>query len=626
MFVSHTFAGSQPAERQNVEFSSAASSQAPIFASVDPLHFGRLHKNSSTRKVYVDPVTGRIDDEIYKLISRAPKNELHIHQGGSTSVEFMIYRYRKAMQDRTILQYLGKDKTMPIYHPDGRIERVSLVDEKGELLPPDRLADIMERVLTRENMQEYLRIVSIGEDQRGLIPNKDLAETTLKPAIQASGFDEDALSKIKEVALNEYRLTTGKMNPFNRNPAAAYLLANMYARDVAFENVRYAEYRVSASGNGFGGNNGVNLEATLSAVSAGFEDAKEYLEQRLRKLDYGLIVLFERQNRSKDDPPEAKVERAKKLAHEVVRLKKQGKYNIVGVDLAGDEAHNPVTEFEEAFKIIQDYNRHAPADQRLGITIHAGETAHSRNPDKNINLEGWQSIEHALRLGHDTHTSLRIGHGLQLINSSPALKEAFETYLAHPDDWEQRINIQDIYAKSPVLRYIRDNGVLLEMCPKSNLQTYGVHPGFVNAPDDPDEKYTARSYKRHPAVFLSRLGVKVALSGDNRTVSNTDTPNEYVKLYKYAGLTYKDFKRMVMNGFEAAFLPEDKKQKLLEDMRRRFRELEREPEMIRAIQKMDGQITLTQKWILFRERLWAKLLACCKPLERWTGAPSLQTA
>jgi adenosine deaminase len=337
----------------------------------------------------------------------------------------------------------------------------------------------------------------------------------------------------------------------------------------------------------------------------------------LRPFDYGLIVLLERQNRSPNDPPDAKIERMKKAVEETIQLKKQGKYNIVGFDLAGDEAHNPVTEFAEVFKIIQDYNEKAPLDKRLSITIHAGETAHSQNHDKDIHLQGWESVEQALRVGHDKHTSLRIGHGLQLINSSPILKKAFETYLAHPDDWEQRINMRQIFAQSPVLRYIRENGILLEMCPKSNLQTYGIHPGFVNAKDDPDEKYTARSYKRHPAVFLSRLGVKVSLSGDNRTVSNTDTPNEYVKLYKYAGMTYKDFKRMVMNGFEATFVPEPRKSIILEDVDRRFRQLESEPDMIRAIRKMDNHITPRQKFILYREQFATLFQKWVMPFLNW---------
>lgn len=618
MLVSTPSAGDASSRRASTFFASR-----PILPSVLalPVVFGGLGEQKAIGPRYVDPLTGRIDSDIYRLISKAPKNELHIHQGGSTSVEFMIYRYRKAIQNGTILKYLGEDRSMPIFHQNGEVERVSLVDKRGQLLPPHQLAGIMERVLTRDNMREYLRVVSINENQRSLIPSRELAETTAQKGLQASAFDQKAIDAIKDIALNEYRVTAGKMNPFNRNPAAAYLLANMYGKEVAFENVRYAEYRVSASGNGYGGNNGVNLEATLAAVSAGLDDARAYLNQRLRKLDYGLIVLFERQNRSKDDPPEAKVERAKKLAQEVVRLKKEGKYNIVGVDLAGDEAHNPVTEFAEAFEIIKDYNRTAPVNQRLGITIHAGETAQSRNPDKKIHLEGWQSVEQALRVGHDTNTPFRIGHGLQVINSSPELKRAFETYLAHPDDWEQRINIREIYARTPLLRYIRDNSILLEMCPKSNLQTYGVHPGFAEALDDPDEKYTARSYKRHPAVFLTRLGVKVALSGDNRTISNTDTPNEYVKLYKYAGMTYQDFKRMVINGFEAAFIAEPQKSLIMEDVRRRFKTLEKQPDMIRAIHKMDNHITLGQQWILMRERLHKRLEDWLKPLTRWFTQP-----
>lgn len=609
-------------ERSQADFSTnlskgSASLQVSATPMAPPIQFGK-HCDPKNRRVYVDPMTGRIDRDIYKLLTEGLKTELHIHQGGSTSVEFMIYSYRKAIMDGTILDYLGKDKSLPIYHHNGVVEQVSLVDKEGKLLPEGQLRNIMERVLTRENMREYLRVESINESQRSLIPNRELAETTADNAAQATGFDENYISKIKDTALNEYRVNKVKMTPFRRHSAAAYLVANMYAREIALENVRYAEYRMSVDDN----NGTLNTEETLSAVAAGFEDAKAYLAQRLRRFDYGLVVLFDRQNQNPDEPPDARIERAKKLAQEVVRLKKEGKYNIVGVDLAGDEAHNPVTEFAEAFDIIKQYNASVLPDKRLGITIHAGETARSRNLAKGIDLAGWQSVDEAVRLGHDTNTQLRIGHGLQIINSTPILQQAFATYLEHPDDWEKRIDTQKIFEQSPLLKYVRDHGIVLEVCPKSNLQTYGIHPGFAQAQDDPDEKYTARSYKRHPAVFLSRLGVKIAVSGDNRTISNTDTPNEYVKLYKYAGLTYQDFKKMALDGFEGAFLPESQKAEMLKDVERHFQEMEKDPATIRTILKMDGKITWIQHFILLRDRVFDSLYALYLKLqEQFKPAP-----
>lgn len=572
------------------------------------IHFGRVADTYA--------IDNRIPNDVYNLFLKAPKNELHVHQGGSSSVEFLIYKLREAIEK-------GEIDTLPLYHPNGQVEIVNLnTDAEGKPLNPEQSRAVRDRVLTLDNMRNYYRFQLEMDDHRNYMDSKDIAETTAqrRPGKEIISAKESAqLQKQKEQGLTAYRETSKKINPYVKNNPAAYLLANDYAKNLALENVRYSEYRISPSGNGLGGANGSNIEEVLSAVDRGFKDAQAQLNQRTYPFDYGLLVLFERQNRSKDEPPETKVNRAVQLAKDVVRLKKEGKYNIVGVDLAGDEANNPVTEFKAAFDVIKEYNRTAKPDARLGITIHAGETAHSKNPSKQIDLQGFESIAKAIEIAHDANTPVRIGHGLQVVNSSPALRKAFEAYRMFPSDWEKRIDKKALLQASPLLKQIVDRKIVLEMCPKSNLQTYGIHPGF---PDNQFEvnrdEYSAKAYSRHPAVFLSRLGVKVAISSDNRTISNTDVTNEFVKLYKYAGLTYQDFKKMVMNGFEGAFIADrKKKEELIEAVKLDFSKMEKVPARLRTIAKMGGQLGWRSRWTLFKETWTTKLSNLYTRVSQW---------
>lgn len=549
-------------------------------------------------------IRSKIDSDVYKLLQKAPKTELHVHQGGSASLAFLSYRLRQAIEE-------GKIDKLLLYKEDGSYIDVLFKDAHGALLPPSDLRMAQEWVLTQSNLRQYYRYQQVMDSQHDYMDPAYIAETTATHQSSDELITTAKLAQQREQGLQVYRQASSKINPFIKNNPSAYKLANLYAKDAAREHVRYTEYRVSPSGNGIGGNTGSNIESVLSSVYDGFRDAQQELNQRNVPLDFGLLVLFERQSRPDDTNPNAKIDRAVALAKQVVELKKQGKYNIVGVDLAGDEANNPVTDFEPAFQIIKNYNATAQPEDRLGITIHAGETT------KSGKLKGYESIASAIKIASDDNTRVRIGHGLQIINSSPALEKAFQIYLDHPTDWEKRINENKeneklkkaLFEPGSLLETVIKNKIVLEMCPKSNLQTYGIHPGFpshqfaVRRSD-----YSAEAYKRHPAVFLSRLGVKVAISSDNRTISNTDATNEYVKLFKYAGLTYRDFKTLVMNGFEGMFVgdPQTKKD-IMADVDNEFKRMERHPDRIRAIYKMGGEISPYQRLILWVNTLRAKL-------------------
>lgn len=111
------------------------------------------------------------------------------------------------------------------------------------------------------------------------------------------------------------------------------------------------------------------------------------------------------------------------LAKETIRLaiNRKPEWNLVGIDLSGEEKDNPPQKFEEIFKQIQQ-------DKDLGITIHAGEGS------------GAESVKDAIEiLGAD-----RIGHGVRSIEDRK------------------------------VIDLIKNRQITLETCPTSNILTGAV--------------------------------------------------------------------------------------------------------------------------------------------------------
>lgn len=127
---------------------------------------------------------------------------------------------------------------------------------------------------------------------------------------------------------------------------------------------------------------------------------------------------------------------------------------IVGVDLAGDEAASPTTEHEALIQYAQQ--------QGLNITLHAGECGCAKN------------VYDAVRFG-----AQRIGHGVAALQDED------------------------------VLATVKAKDVLLEFCPKSNLQTKAI--------------------KSLDSLDLQRLlkeNIAFLINTDNRTVTQTNLLDE----------------------------------------------------------------------------------------------------
>ncbi|MCA1563349.1 MAG: adenosine deaminase, partial [Acidobacteria bacterium] len=126
----------------------------------------------------------------------------------------------------------------------------------------------------------------------------------------------------------------------------------------------------------------------------------------------------------------------------------------------------------------------------LHVTVHAGEAA------------GPASIREALSvLGAE-----RIGHGVRVAGDAP------------------------------LEGMLRDRAIALEMCPRSNVQTRAV-PRIAD----------------HPITQLLTRGLRVTVSTDGRTVSNTTVTSEFDLLHLELGWGLDEFRACQQHAAAAAF-------------------------------------------------------------------------
>jgi adenosine deaminase len=140
----------------------------------------------------------------------------------------------------------------------------------------------------------------------------------------------------------------------------------------------------------------------------------------------------------------------------------------------------------------------------LGITVHAGEAA------------GADSIAEAVLLCHAD----RIGHGTRL------------------------------YESPELLSYLRDRRTPIEINITSNVQTRAV-----------------RRASEHPVRGYFDAGLNVTLCTDGWLMVGVSLSDEYWLAHTELGFTRAEIDRLILNGFESAFLPWPERQKLIESVR-----------------------------------------------------------
>lgn len=165
---------------------------------------------------------------------------------------------------------------------------------------------------------------------------------------------------------------------------------------------------------------------------------------------------------------------------------------VAALDIAGDEAGFPIDAHIAAFRFA--------AERGLNRTAHAGEA------------RGADSVWETLR----AFAPSRIGHGVRSIED-PAL-----------------------------IDHLRREGIHLEVCPSSNVQTR-----------------TAPTYAEHAVDRLFRSGVSLGISTDTRTITNVSLEREYARLREHFAWSDAEFLSCNREALRAAFIDEPLRTRLL---------------------------------------------------------------
>lgn len=86
--------------------------------------------------------------------------------------------------------------------------------------------------------------------------------------------------------------------------------------------------------------------------------------------------------------------------------------------------------------------------------------------------------------------------------------------------------------------------ILLEICPTSNIQTKAINE--LNSIEE-----------------IYRKGIKITISTDNDTVSNTNIIGEYKYILENTELTISDLRQMNINAIRGAFISPQKRAELM---------------------------------------------------------------
>ena len=140
----------------------------------------------------------------------------------------------------------------------------------------------------------------------------------------------------------------------------------------------------------------------------------------------------------------------------------------------------------------------------LGITVHAGEAA------------GPESVAEAISLCHAN----RIGHGTRIRDSRT------------------------------LMEYIRDRRIPVEINITSNIQTRAVPKASA-----------------HPVREYFNAGLNVTLCTDAWLMTGVSLSDEYWLAHTELGFTRDEINRLILNGFESAFLPWPERQRLVARVR-----------------------------------------------------------
>ncbi|MHA7292314.1 adenosine deaminase [Arthrobacter sp. HLT1-21] len=267
-------------------------------------------------------------------------------------------------------------------------------------------------------------------------------------------------------------------------------VAREFVEDLADDGVVYGEVRWAPEQHL---TQGLSLDEVVEAVQQGLDEGVDAVVAGGRAIQVGQLITAMRH-----------ADRGQEIAELAVRHRDKG---AVGFDIAGAEDGFLPSRFKDAFTYL--------AEHQFPVTVHAGEAA------------GLDSIVDALVHGH----ALRLGHGVRIAEDIEI------EYDADSDAPEL-----GVVSLGQVASWVRDRGIVLEVCPSSNLQT-GAVAAFGG------------DIASHPIDLLFQLGFKVTVNTDNRLMSGVTLTDEFDLLTETFDYDMDDLLQLTLNAVDAAFLP-----------------------------------------------------------------------
>ncbi|WP_028270476.1 adenosine deaminase [Arthrobacter sp. UNC362MFTsu5.1] len=285
-----------------------------------------------------------------------------------------------------------------------------------------------------------------------------------------------------------------------------FRVAKEFVEDLADDGVVYGEVRWAPEQHL---QKGLTLDEVVEAIQEGLDAGVDAVAETGRDIQVGQLITAMRH-----------ADRGQEIAELAVRHRNNG---AVGFDIAGAEDGFLPSRFRDAFTYLAQHN--------FPATVHAGEAA------------GLESIQSALVDGR----ALRLGHGVRIAED---ITVEFDDEDADAESEEADANI-GMVTLGELSSWIRDRGIALEICPSSNLQT-GAIAGF------------GEGIESHPLDMLYQLGFNVTINTDNRLMSGVTLTDEFELLVETFDYDLDDILELTLNAAEAAFLPLEEKEALVE--------------------------------------------------------------
>ncbi len=286
-----------------------------------------------------------------------------------------------------------------------------------------------------------------------------------------------------------------------------FRVAKEFVEDLADDGVVYGEVRWAPEQHL---QKGLTLDEVVEAIQEGLDAGVDAVAETGREIQVGQLITAMRH-----------ADRGQEIAELAVRHRNNG---AVGFDIAGAEDGFLPSRFRDAFTYLAQHN--------FPATVHAGEAA------------GLESIQSALVDGR----ALRLGHGVRIAED---ITVEFDDEDAEGNDGDDADDNIGMVTLGELASWVRDRGIALEICPSSNLQT-GAIAGF------------GEGIESHPLDMLYQIGFNVTINTDNRLMSGVTLTDEFELLVETFDYDLDDLLELTLNAAEAAFLPLEEKEALVE--------------------------------------------------------------